>query len=124
MPAKSGGDVVKGTRRVFTKAELLKFRDCDICCCRPDDLPDMSVSVNTRGGPRGGGGGGGRGQWGKESLPNHGGGGRRRQGGDGEQWARNKVSDVCELFMFSTGAFMEVLLTKYCSIDTAKGWTR
>ena len=126
MPGSASSEQAKGgTRRVFSKAELLKFRDLDICCCKPDDLPDMTVSVNHSqggggrrgqggGGGRGGGGGGGRGggggQWGKEAMPNQ---NRRRQGqdggggGGGDQWARNKVRpfDIIAFVFFSLTSF-------------------
>ena len=82
-----------GSRRVISKEELLRFRDLDICTCRPDDLQDMTVVVDSRRSNNRQGGGGGRGNggnWGKESLPNN---QRRRSSQNGEdQWARNRVS--------------------------------
>ena len=33
----------KSVRKLYTKQELLKFKDLDICLCRPPDLPDMTV---------------------------------------------------------------------------------
>lgn len=35
--------VRKSVRKLYTKQELLKFKDLDICLCRPADLPDMTV---------------------------------------------------------------------------------
>lgn len=61
----------KGKRRVYSKTELLRFREMDACICRPPSLPDMTIERgpsrnnnndrNDR--QRGGGGGGGGGQW-------------------------------------------------------------
>lgn len=54
------------SRKVYTKADLLSFRDKEICQIKPDDLPDFTIRPFSSGnnqGPRnrgGGGGGGGR----------------------------------------------------------------
>ena len=88
-------------RRVFTKKELMRFRDLDMCCCRPDDLPDMTIKIGggrgmNRNSSKGGSGGGG--QWGHQSLPHM---ERqrsdRRQNNDkgGNQWDRGRVSHCC-----------------------------
>jgi|AntRauTorckE5430_2_1112549.scaffolds.fasta_scaffold00338_5 hypothetical protein len=55
------------TRKVFAKEELIKFRDLEICRCRPHDLQDMTVTAENLfhqkrrwgqyNGGRGGGGG-------------------------------------------------------------------
>mmetsp|Transcript_26792 Transcript_26792/g.39979 ORF Transcript_26792/g.39979 Transcript_26792/m.39979 type:complete len:1100 (-) Transcript_26792:207-3506(-) len=99
------GDRARKKRRVYSKAELLRFRDLDICCCRPQELPDMTIqrggntSTNRRSG-RGGEGGGN--QWARTSMPpngtdnNRGGpndrrsnrGNRNNNGGD--QWKRGQ----------------------------------
>ena len=33
----------KSVRKVYSKQELMKFKDLDMCLCRPTDLPDMTV---------------------------------------------------------------------------------
>jgi hypothetical protein len=88
------------TRKVFAKEELLKFRDLEICLCRPDNLQDMTVR-------------------GRESLPfskpHHY--QQRRQsqsiggrgGGGGDQRARGRVrlfhvygnECMCHIYFFS-----------------------
>jgi hypothetical protein len=85
------------------------FRELDVCCCRPPDLPDMTIekgparggaSTSTRnigGGGMGGGGGGGGGggnSWsrGQAAPPNRRQSGTAQQpqppGGGGGQWSR------------------------------------
>lgn len=61
---------------IYSKDMLLSLRDLDYCCCRPDDLPDMTI--NRGGGP---GSGGNRGQDRRQSR-----GGSQR--GVGDDWNR------------------------------------
>ena len=86
MQSSSVQQQTKGTtRKIFAKEKLLKFRDLEICRCRPHDLQDMTVSAQTnslmvggresRGGRRGGNGGGRGGQLGRKKLSNQ----KRRQ---------------------------------------------
>ena len=32
-----------GKRRVYSKSDLLRFKEMEVCCCRPPDLPDMTI---------------------------------------------------------------------------------
>ncbi len=101
VPAPTGADgpAAKKRRIVWSKAELLGFRDLDICCCRPDDLPDQTIQRAAGGGRggRGGGGGGGSGwQRGSAPPPGRGGGGgggnRRQSAGKGDnEWSRGQA---------------------------------
>lgn len=81
-------------RRVWSKEQLMSFRDLDACCIRPSDLPDMTIQRGGGGGGRGNGGGGGRGGgWQRGNAPPPGRGGGRRQshgnhGGGGGEWSR------------------------------------
>jgi hypothetical protein len=87
----------KKRRIVWTKAELLGFRDLDVCCRRPDDLPDQTIQR----GPSGGGGGGrgsrgGGGGWQRGTAPPPGrgnqGGNRRQSAGKGDsEWSRGQA---------------------------------
>jgi hypothetical protein len=107
-PVPSSNLQKSGNRRVFTKEELLRFRDLDICCCRPNDLQDMNVTIIHRGARGVGGGRSNAGQWGKESIPNH---GQRKRQGDSEQWARARVSTMQKAIsnVAASNRFFEIL---------------
>ena len=73
-----GGGTTGGVRHVYTKMVLLSFRDHVISCTKPDNLPDMTVTLkgDSKSSSSSGGGGG--------DSRSHGGGQRRQS----SQWAR------------------------------------
>ena len=89
----------KKRRIVWSKAELLGFRDLDVCCRRPDGLPDQTIQRGPSGGGgggRGNRGGGGGGGWQRGNAPPPGrgnqGGNRRQSAGKGDnEWSRGKA---------------------------------
>ena len=86
----------KKRRIVWSKAELLGFRDLDVCCRRPDDLPDQTIQRGPSGGGGGGRGRGGGGGWQRGNAPPPGrgnqGGNRRQSAGKGDsEWSRGQA---------------------------------
>lgn len=83
-PSSSAGlaKVGSGKRHVYTKQEILSFRELDCCLCRPQNLPERVISrMAAQGGGGGGGGGGGDRRRG----------GNNRQGGGGSDWSRGSA---------------------------------